>query len=254
MQLELLRLHIISCKKGYNAMATYRIAGLTVQMDTFGRTASQAIPYLIEDPEKVDMIVEGAAELLHSEAPELSLDDCEHISTSKSFYLQLLLHNGFMLHASAVAMDGKAYLFSAASGTGKSTHTQLWQRVFGEDRARILNDDKPALRLEDGKWYAYGTPWSGKYDISLNLRLPLAGICVLERGDQNSIEPVPAAKAVYALLNQTIRPRGLQAKTLLMEHIGSLVESVPVYLLRCNMEPEAAILSHGVMSGQQSQE
>lgn len=235
-------------------MAMYRIAGVTVQMDTFGRTAAQAKPYLAEDCDCADMVVAGAAEMLHQESPYLTVDDCEYITTAKSFYLQLLLHQGFMLHASAVAMDGKAYLFSAESGTGKSTHTGLWQRVFGPERARILNDDKPALRLEDGRWYAYGTPWSGKYDINLNLRLPLAGICVLERGEKNSIEPMPAAKAVYSILNQTIRPRGQQAKNLLMEHIGSLVESVPVYLLRCNMEPEAAILSHSVMSGQQSQE
>ena len=87
------------------------------------------------------------------------------------------------------AMDGQAYLFSADSGVGKSTHSRLWQQVFGDQRVTIINDDKPALRLRDGVWYVYGTPWSGKYGLNHNLCYPLAGICFLERSKTNKIVP-----------------------------------------------------------------
>lgn len=76
----------------------------------------------------------------------------------------------------------------ADSSVGKSTHTGLWRQVFGDERVKILNDDKPALRFEKGIWYAYGTPWSGKYGMNLNLRYPVAGICFLKQGAQNKIE------------------------------------------------------------------
>ena len=73
-----------------------------------------------------------------------------------------------MVHASAVEVDGKAYLFSADSGTGKLTHTKQWQNYFGKERALIINDDKPAIRKDKNGWAAYGTPFSGKTDENLN--------------------------------------------------------------------------------------
>lgn len=162
----------------------YSIAGLTVEMDTTGRTLRQAAPYLSEHPDgpKVELRYDpqGYIDLY----PELSSENAEYIATGRSFYRRLLDHDGFMLHSSCVVMDGKAYCFTATSGTGKSTHTALWQKVFGRDRVYILNDDKPALRRMDGRWYAFGTPWSGKYDISVPKGVPLGGIALLSRGDE----------------------------------------------------------------------
>ena len=131
-----------------------KIAGLQVKMESSGRTVAQAEAYRCEPFEKADMIVFGNAEALREKAPYLDLDTCEYMTTGSSFYRQLLDFNGMLLHASAVMVDGKAYLFTAPSGTGKSTHTRLWLQQFGE-RAAILNDDKPALRFENGKWYAF---------------------------------------------------------------------------------------------------
>ncbi len=229
----------------------YKIAGLTVQMDTFGRTLAQAEPYLCPEQESVDMeiqIPEIANETLHKDQPHLSIDDCEYINTGRAFYSKLMDHTGMMLHACAVVVDGKAYLFSATSGTGKSTHVNLWLKQFG-DRAVILNDDKPALRLEDGVWYAYGTPWSGKYDISSNQRVPLAGIAMIERSETNEIEPFTGSKAVFQILEQTLRPRGARYRVVLLELMEKLMAQVPVWKLRCNMDPEAAIVSYEAMSG-----
>ena len=151
-----------------------------------------------------------------------------------------------MVHASAVVVDNRAYLFSATSGTGKSTHTELWLKKFG-DRAFILNDDKPALRLIDGVWHACGTPWSGKYDISKPVCVPLAVIAFLNRDTTNHIEPYKGPMVAFELLNQTLRHD--KKMNQLMDTLNRLVSSVPIYKLYCNMDPEAAEVSYNAMSG-----
>ena len=122
------------------------------------------------------------------ENPRISLTEAEYIWTGYEFCRKLLDHDGFVLHAPAVAYTGKAYLFSASSGTGKSTHAAIWEKVFGKD-AIIINDDKPALRIKNDTIYVYGTPWSGKTDKNSNISVPLGGICFISKSLQiKSIE------------------------------------------------------------------
>ncbi len=225
----------------------YLIAGLRVRMDSFGRTVSQAEPYVTETVGEPDIIVTGHPQSLKEQQPHLSLDDCEYLCTGGSFYRQLLSHGGLMLHASAVVMDGYAYLFSAPCGTGKSTHTDMWKQAFGE-AVIMLNDDKPALKKEQGRWYAYGTPWSGKTAQNENMRIPLGGICVLTRGEQNAIEPYDGAAAIFSLLDQTVRPRTANVREKLLELLDDLMSSVPMWRLRCTPAKEAALVSQAAMS------
>ena len=226
----------------------YRIAGLTVSMETFGRTEKQAIPYLIDPVENPDIKIESLLYKVKSQYPELTDDYAEHLGTSVFFYKELLnKHHGFLLHSSAVVMDGKAYLFSANSGTGKSTHTSLWLKRFG-DRAYILNDDKPAVRLINGIWYAFGTPWSGKNDISVNEGVPIAGICMLERGEKNEIERFGGRKAIFEIFVQTNRPRMQEYRIKLLELLDDLISNVPVWKMKCNMDLEAAERAYDAMS------
>lgn len=229
----------------------YRIADLVVAMDSFGRTALQAEPYLIEADENTvpDMEIKSDYEALKRKAPHLSDEDCEYLTSGGAFYRKLVKHDGMLIHSSAVIMDGRAYLFTAPCGTGKSTHTKLWLKAFG-DRAQILNDDKPAIRLVDGVWYAYGTPWSGKYDININTRAPLAGVCVLGRGKVNKIERFTGAKAVHALLEQTARMNNAAFMGEMLALLDKLFASVPVWKMECNMDISAAEMSHAAMSGE----
>lgn len=172
-------------------MAIYDIAGLTVEIkNPCGRTAKQAIPYLSDNQDKnrhIDITIDVNKERVRAamqEHPELNSDDWEYMLTGSDFYTELIKFGGILLHSSCVAVDGYAYAFSADSGTGKSTHTQLWLKHFGKS-AHIVNDDKPAIRIIGGKVYACGTPWSGKYDYSTPEIMPLAGICFLERSEDN---------------------------------------------------------------------
>ncbi len=229
-------------------MLHYKIADVTVAMESFGRTVTQAEPYRIEKCDTPDITITGRGALLHQQYPELSEEDCAYLATGASFYWNLLNYDGMMLHASAVVMDGKAYLFCAPCGTGKSTHTSLWQQVFGPDRAKILNDDKPAVRFMDGKFYAYGTPWSGKHDISINARFPLAGICILSQGPENKIERCAPGDGIFALMDQTFRPRSPEKMDQLLTMIDRVLTAVPLWRMTCNMDPQAAIISYEAMS------
>ena len=225
----------------------YKIAGLTVEMESFGRIVSQAEPYEIDSAERPEVKIENAPEEFCIKYSPASKEDCEYIFTGMSFYKQLINYGGIMLHSSAVVVDGRAYLFTAASGTGKSTHTALYLREFGE-RAYILNDDKPAIRFEDGGFYAYGTPWSGKHDFSANERVPVGGICVLSRGEKNEISRIYGKAAILGIYSQTLRPQSAKYMDKVLSIIEKMIEKIPVWDLKCNMEPEAARLSYEAMS------
>lgn len=226
----------------------YKIAGLTVKMDTFGRTLRQAEAYRCGEEETVDVTIRSRMAQWKQQYPDLPDEDCEYLSTGYNFYRQLMDFDGMMLHSSAVVVDGKAYLFTADPGTGKSTHTKLWLERFG-DRAFILNDDKPAVRLVDGVWYAFGTPWSGKNDVSRNVGAPLGGIALLERSQENWICPASSLEAVRAIMKQVNRPKWADYRVKLMQLMNQLITQVPVWKLGCNMDPQAAAVAYEAMAG-----
>ena len=234
---------------------SFSICGLSVQLDLRHSTMiSRAEKYLCENIGSADIIIPYCGQKiaqLCARQPHITADSAENILTAEAFYKHLLKHNGFMLHSSAVVVDGRAYLFSAPSGTGKSTHTSLWLQEFGE-RAYILNDDKPALRLTDsGEVLAYGTPWSGKSDLNVNTGVPVQGICVLERAAENFIHPMSDGDAVFSILNQTIRPTEESAMSLLLDYIDQTIKAVPVWRMGCNISKDAALTAYNAMSKQQ---
>ncbi len=181
------------------------------------------------------------------ETPSITLSECEYIWTGFDFAKKLLSHNGFVLHASAVCYKGKAYLFSAPSGTGKSTHTALWQKVFGGE-AIIINDDKPAIRKINNKLYIFGTPWSGKSDKNQNICVPLGGICFISRSKINNIKKADRKRAVYLLLSQILRYPSREYMERLLDFIDAHLPYLHIYEMGCNMEDSAALTSYKYMS------
>lgn len=234
-------------------MPFYDIAKLRVEIiDPHGRTKKQAVPYLSPDQDentKADITIKiDEQRILNAmtEHPELTQGDWEYMLSGSDFYTNLIKYDGILLHSSCIVVDGIAYAFSADSGTGKSTHTQLWLKRFG-DRAYMLNDDKPALRVIDGKPYACGTPWSGKYDYSTPKVVPLGGICFLERSKDNWIKPADTSMAVYNVFSQTVRKLGANAMNKLMDNLNLLFKLVPIYQLGCNISDEAVDCSYNAM-------
>ena len=224
-----------------------RIADLTVSVPEAGGMASRCRDYLTDCQAPIDIEIREESYEPHRWAT-LDYDRMCYMESGELFYLNLLRFNGMMLHASAVVYEGKAYLFSGPCGVGKSTHKDLWLQTFGE-KARVINDDKPALRLVDGQWYAYGTPWCGKDGINLNERAPLGGICFLKQGKENRIRRLEKAEAIAMLMFQTHHRFGkVQNLDYLLNQIGSLVENIPIFELENFPGPEAVQLSSGTMT------
>ena len=169
----------------------------------------------------------------------------ETLAVFRKIAAALLDHDILLYHGSALAYDGKAYLFTAPSGTGKTTHSRLWlSEIPG---AHILNGDKPLLRIENDRAYACGTPWRGKEKYGRNEILPLEAICILERDTHNHIEPVSFRDALPVLLAQCNRPDEAQPMLRTLELIDRLGRITKLYRLGCNMEPEAARVSFRAM-------
>ena len=223
-----------------------KVADLYAEVPDAGGMAPRCGAYLTEDKVSADIIIR--AELYnyakHSELPE---ELVAYLSSGNQFYRQILDYSGIMIHSSAIEYEGRAYLFSGPSGRGKSTHTRLWQSLFGAE-AKVFNDDKPALRRIDGRWFAYGTPWCGKDGININMKAPLAGICFLKRGTENSIRQMSAIEATAHVISQTMhRFKDTEALDLLVSHVDKLVREIPVYELSCLPNEDAARLSYETM-------
>ena len=224
-----------------------KIADLIVEVPAAGGMDSRCRDYVYDQKVGADIVIR--TELYNpAKYPEkISPESFAYMESCRQFCAFLLKFDGLYLHASAVELDGKAYLFSADSGTGKSTHTRLWQQIHGE-KARVFNDDKPALRRVDGVWYAYGPPWCGKDGININMKAPVAGICFLKQAQDNKIRQLNSAEVLQRILPQTMyRNKTAKQMDLLLRSVDDLLEKIPVFELECRPDPEAARLSYTTM-------
>ena len=155
-------------------------------------------------------------------------------------------HNRILMHGSAIAINGKGYIFTALSGTGKSTHTGLLRKLHGEN-AVMINDDKPFLHVADDRVYIYGSPWMGKHNIGSNICVPLEGIFFLRRSEENVLGELSADDALSLLVSQCHRPTEAVAMFKTLELIDGILNKVKLYDFGCNMDISAAELSSSVM-------
>lgn len=172
----------------------------------------------------------------------------ETLALYRKIVTEALKSDVLLIHGSAVAVDGKAYIFTAESGTGKSTHTRLWRELLGE-KAVMINDDKPLIRVKDGKVIAYGSAWNGKHKLGNNVSAELSAICILKRGDTNKIRKIDDVKSVFPyILQQTFRPKDRENMIKTVELLDKVLENVNLYELYCNTELDAARVSYESMT------
>jgi hypothetical protein len=224
-----------------------KIADLITEVPDTGGLAPRVRDYLWDGNDVPDIIIRESD--FRPEAWKGAPYDLYcYMETGAYFHSSLLNYGGIILHASAVIYDGRAYLFSGPSGIGKSTHTRLWKQFLG-DEAIVINDDKPALRFLDERWYAYGTPWCGKEGINVNVKRPLAGICFLEQGEKNSISELSAREAIPQIIPQTMYKFKRSKKTyLLLKNINCLMERIPMFHMVNRADLECAQMSFDHMS------
>lgn len=183
-------------------------------------------------------------------SPENSLSSREQLETlavQRKLSEALIDYDTILFHASALAVDGKGYLFTALSGTGKSTHARLWREAFG-DRVTMINDDKPFIHIGEDEVRVYGSPWDGKHHLSTNTSVPVKAICILTRDTTNHIEKISADEAFSILLQQTYRSKDPAKMVKTIDLLIQMTKQVSLYRLGCNMNPEAAIVSYEGMN------
>ncbi len=224
-----------------------KIADLIAEVPSGGGLESCCKDYICGKQDGADIVIDETRYRPERYPAYLSESELAYMEAAYQFYFQLLKFQGFYLHASAVALDGYSYLFSGHCGAGKSTHTGLWQQTFGE-KAKVFNDDKPALRRVDGRWYAYGTPWCGKNHVNINMKEALAGICFIKQAPENRIRRLPPLEATSRVLGQTIRRRlSAQEMDMMLPTLEKLITEIPVFELECRVDKEAALLSYKTM-------
>lgn len=147
--------------------------------------------------------------------------------------------DGMLMHGAVIEYEGAAYMFTAPSGTGKTTHIKQWKKAF-RDKVKIINGDKPIIRLVDGEYIVYGTPWCGKEHYNRNTKAPLRGIVLLSRGEENSISKVSSEIFNEFLIKQVYIPKNPQKMIKALDFADKMFQSVPLYSLKCNISPDAA--------------
>ncbi len=241
---------------------TIELAGIVIRIrNQYPETEQLCRAYETTDLPDVEISI--SSEDIALEREQSAYEDircCRPVRDRSAGYLETLAvyrriaetlpaYDTFLCHGSAIAVDGEAYIFTANSGTGKSTHTRLWRELLGS-RAVMVNDDKPLIRLHpDGSVSVCGTPWDGKHHLSTNTAVPLKAFCVLERAEQNAIRRITAKEAYPVLLQQIYRPLDSAALSKTLTLIDRIAASVSFWRLGCNTEIEAAHVAYEAMRG-----
>ncbi len=237
-----------------NLVLYLKIADLTVKVDNlYDYIERVAVGYTVPPVDHPDISVKITdADLEREPQPE----DCvfpPRVLESTAVYRRIAeglpSFDAFVMHGSVIAVDGKAYIFTAKSGVGKTTHTRLWLEKFG-DKAHVLNGDKPIIRFIDGIPYACGTPWRGKENYGINEMLPLEGIVFFGRGAVNKAYPIDKEKAFFALSSQIYRSRERDNVLKTLALTDRLISSVTLIGAECNMEREAADVVYGALTAE----
>lgn len=231
-------------------MVNIKLAEIPVQMDNrFPDLEALCREYVTEEQPQICLSVsDEELEKERSMQDDIFSDGyLETVCMYRKLALKTLAHQVFVFHASVIEVDGEGYAFLAPSGTGKTTQTRLWLEHFG-NRARVINGDKPLIRMvknEDSiEFIAYGTPWRGKEGMGCNAGVPLKAFFFVERALEPECIPASQEKSVDSIFRQLLLPEDMEQMEQLLEIIDCLVETVPGYILRCNMEEESVKVAY----------
>lgn len=229
-----------------------KIAKLLVQVNNhYDLIRQHCQPYLVEPHREPDLVMEadekeiafGKAWFLQHEHTEITDAESEFSRAPFSIYSKLPAFGAMWLHSVLLEMDGEGYAITAPSGYGKSTQGQLWLKAF-PDRARIINGDNPIVRKEGEGFVAYGTPFCGKEGYQVNIGVPLKGFCYLKHGETNSIRRMDSTVAFAQLLREYQCRFTAEYQERHMELLQQFVETVPIYVLTCNLDGQAPIVAY----------
>ena len=211
---------------------------------------TDGVPDFSVSPAPADLALERVKNLREVETagiPPVQFSDpyLETLAVYRKIAAEMLRYDTLLLHGAVVAVKDKAWLFTAPSGTGKTTHIRLW--LDNIEGSYVVNGDKPLIRIGE-EVTVYGTPWAGKEGMQKNVGVQLCGIVFLERGAENSIERTTLSQSLPVFIQQCYRPGDKSGMEKALALIGKLGSRIPLYRLQCNMLPEAAFTAFQTLS------
>ena len=233
-------------------MFRIRLAGITVEIDNrHNLVFEQCRDYLCDDCVPAFRVAVSTADVQSYQAScgrPMTLPEAESYLLYRRICERMPRYGVFLLHAAVVEMEGRGYAFSARRGTGKSTHTELWESHF-KGRATVINGDKPLIRrAPDGRFWAYGTPWCGKEGRGVNRRCPLNAICFLEQGTKNHVSVTSTADAAARIMEATVLPPDTDSRDRMAALVGAAVRDIPALTLSCRPDAEAVEVAYEFLS------
>ena len=237
-------------------MKIYRIAEMNIAVEARYEETYRYLAEFLTDSQDYELYIEPTDEMIRYEL-ELGEDIhgyphkryiCESVAILRVICDYIINRSGFFLHCSCLRYGNDAIIFTAPSGTGKSTHASLWRKHFG-DEVTMINDDKPLVREKDGGFVIYGTPWNGKHNLGANISAPIKAIVFLQQAPQNHAEAISPIDALTLILQQTVMPSDKAQLSKLMDMLGRLVETVPMYRLGCTISDEAVTTIYSQIYG-----
>ena len=174
----------------------------------------------------------------------------ETLAVYRKIVTKMLDFDTFLMHGAVIAVGNKAWLFTAPSGTGKTTHINLWlNNIPG---SYVVNGDKPLIHVGE-ECTVYGTPWAGKEGMNQNIGVKLCGIVILNRGAENHIKKVPMTQILPVLIQQSYRPKTKEELEKTLSLLSRMGKKIPMYQLYCNMNPDAALTAYNVLNGAENE-
>ena len=234
-------------------MIKIKIADITVEIDNkFEQIKTLCRDYLTEQTPQFSVTATEEQIKKEREESEFDCSDgyCETIVAYRNIAERIPEYDAFLFHGSVIEYEGGAYIITAKSGVGKTTHTRLWLGEF-KDKVSIINGDKPIVRIIDGIPYAYGTPWQGKENYGRNTVKPVKGILFISRGEKNIAKRITPDKALIQFMQQIYLPK--KDKLLLHKSLSladKMLSSVRLVEMQCNMDAEAAHVAKAALTEQ----
>lgn len=230
------------------------IAGHTIGIySMYPDTYSLCKDYLCEDEPEIEIRVdENDIAYEHREADKVHTTHSDGYLETLAVYRKIskamLDYDTFLMHGAVIAYNNNAYMFTAKSGTGKTTHIKKW--IANLDKAYVVNGDKPLIKITETEAVACGTPWCGKEGMGKNSMVPLRAIILMERGEENRIADISYTEAFTFLLQQTYQPNGAEFMKKTLRLFSQLKGRVRFYrFVFNNMKDDAFDVAYEALTG-----
>ncbi|MDO4746443.1 MAG: hypothetical protein Q4B18_07790 [Bacillota bacterium] len=218
---------------------TIRIARKNVGIESiYGRTMMYSEDYLTDDP--ADFVVSSSQQEIMADGAEyrkvnprgrVFKGEIESIVLLRKIADQMIGFDTILMHGAAIADGNGAYLFTAPSGTGKTTHIRRWMEEL--PGAYVVNGDKPLVIAGETPMVC-GTPWCGKERMNTNTIVPLKAIVFMKRADENAMRRISFLEAFPRLLEQTHRPKDAEKMRKTVQLLSALAKNVQLWQFECN--------------------